>query len=91
MHVHNLHYQSSNDAVSDPNVTSLFLTLTEPTTEKANYKLEKSQETLPATTALSLKVFEMVPSLGSQIRWDGVWDGSDGCNVGTVSMEKPGT
>lgn len=25
--VDNLHYQSSNDAVSDPNVTSLFLTL----------------------------------------------------------------
>lgn len=55
MHVHNLHYQSSNDAMSDPNVTSLFLTLTEPTTVKANYRLEKSQKTLPATTANQLQ------------------------------------
>lgn len=51
MHAHNLHYRSFNGAVSDPNVTSLFLTLTEPTTAKANYRLEKSLETLPVTTA----------------------------------------
>lgn len=56
MHVHNLHSHSSNDAVSDPNVTSLLLTLTEPTTVKANYRLEKSQRTLPATTAHKLHV-----------------------------------
>lgn len=55
MHVHNMHYRSSNGAVSDPNVTSLFLTLTEPTTVKANYRLEKSQETLPVRTANKLQ------------------------------------
>jgi hypothetical protein len=55
MHVCNLHYQSSNGAVSDPNVTSLFLTLTEPTTAKANYRLEKSQETSPVTTTNKLQ------------------------------------
>lgn len=54
MHVHNLYYQSPNDAMSDPNVTSLFLTLTEPAMVKANYRLEKSQKTLPATTANEL-------------------------------------
>lgn len=41
--------------MSDPNVTSLFLTLTEPTTVKANYRLEKSQETVPVTTANKLQ------------------------------------
>lgn len=51
MHVHHLHYQASNDAMSDPDVISLFLTLTEPTTVKANYRLEKSHKTLPTLTA----------------------------------------
>lgn len=55
MHVRNLHYQSSNDALSDPNVISLFLTLTEPTTVKGNYRLEKSQKTLPPVTANKLQ------------------------------------
>lgn len=55
MHVHNLHYRSSNDAMSDPNVTSLFLTLTEPTTVKANYRLQISQKALPDTTANKLQ------------------------------------
>lgn len=55
MHVHNPHYQSSNDAMSDPNVTSLFLTRTEPTTVKANYRLEKSQGTSPVPTVNKLQ------------------------------------
>ena len=41
--------------MSDPNVTSLFLTLTEPTTVKANYRVEKSHEPLPLTTANKLQ------------------------------------
>lgn len=41
--------------MSDPNVISLFLTLTEPTPVKANYRLKKSQKTLPTATANKLQ------------------------------------
>lgn len=56
MRVRNLHYQSTNDAVSDPNVTSLFLTLTAPTTVKANYGLENSQETVRRAQLLGFSI-----------------------------------
>lgn len=42
--------------MSEPNVISLFLTLTNPTTVKANYRLEKSQKTslLPQLISFSI-------------------------------------
>ena len=65
MHVHNLYYQSSNDAMSDPNVTSLFLTCTEPTTVKANYRLEKSQK----TSLLPQLISSGIMKLGESPTW----------------------
>lgn len=70
MHVHNLHYQSSNDAMSDPNVTSLFLTRTEPTTVKANYRLEKSQKTslLPQLICFGIMKLGESPTWWASVR-----------------------